>query len=81
MTRPYRVFVSHSSQDRALTDAVCAGLQPSADGRRPGYEVLVDQTELKPGVEWPRYLHEWMARCHAVVLLLWKHDKTPPRSL
>lgn len=71
-----RIFLSHSSKDAALTTAVAEALSPlAADApaaKRPawGYEVLVDQTELKPGVEWPRYLHEWMARADAAVILL-----------
>ncbi len=77
MPGPLRVFISHSSLDHVLTDAVAAGLRPG--GSDPwGYEVLLDQTELKPGVEWPRYLHEWMARCHAAVILLTQNAVRSP---
>jgi hypothetical protein len=65
-----RIFLSHSSLDKALTTAVETGLRPGPGGSDWGYDVLLDQTDLAPGVEWPRYLHEWMARCHAAVLLL-----------
>jgi hypothetical protein len=73
MAGPIRVFLSHSSLDRDITDAVAAGLRPPADGSGWGYEVLLDHTELKAGVQWPVYLHEWMARCHAAVVLLTKN--------
>jgi hypothetical protein len=58
-----RLFVSHSSLDADLTRQVCHRLAAS-------YDVLVDYSELKPGVDWPRHLHEYMAHCHAAVLLL-----------
>lgn len=63
-----RIFVSHSSLDSDLTRQVCDHLA-LAPGK-PGYDVLVDYTELRPGVDWPRHLHEYMANCHAAVLLL-----------
>jgi hypothetical protein len=68
-----RVFVSHSSKDNALTDAVSALLrQPAAGGAGP-LEVLVDTKTLEAGGEWPVQLHEMMADCHAAVVLLTKN--------
>jgi hypothetical protein len=63
-----RLFVSHSSLDANLTRQVCDRLGPAPGNL--GYDVLVDYSELKPGVDWPRHLHEYMAHCHAAVLLL-----------
>jgi hypothetical protein len=65
-----RIFVSHSSKDRELTEEVCAELAPSALAGRAGYDVQVDQRDLEDGKPWPRQLHGWMARCHAGLLLL-----------
>ena len=63
------IFVSHSSLDAKLTQDVCnrisAGSTPGS-----GYRVLVDVESLEADNDWPRYLLEWMARCHAAVLLL-----------
>ena len=64
------VFVSHSSQDRQLTEEVVRLLGPPEGAQGGGYKVLVDYEELKPNVEWPRRLIELMARCHAGVILL-----------
>jgi hypothetical protein len=63
-----RLFVSHSSLDADLTRQVCDRLRPASG--KLGYDVRVDYEELKPGVDWPRRLHEEMACCHAAVLLL-----------
>ncbi|MBL8350157.1 MAG: TIR domain-containing protein [Burkholderiaceae bacterium] len=64
-----RIFLSHSSKDAVLTDAVSAALAASGDGH-PGYEVLVDRDCLKPGEEWPIQLHAMMAYAQAGLILL-----------
>lgn len=65
----FRIFVSHSSKDNALTRDVVASLQkPGAGGRN--VEVLVDIDKLEDGVLWPSQLHDMMADCHAGLLLL-----------
>jgi hypothetical protein len=71
-----RLFVSHSSLDTDLTRQVCNRLAPAST--KPGYDILVDYTELKPGVDWPRHLHEYMAHCHAAVLLLSRNAAASP---
>ena len=63
------VFVSHSSQDKPLTDKVCTALAAALPAAQ-GFRILVDNQDLKPSQEWPRYLIEWMARCHCAVILL-----------
>ena len=65
MTRP-RIFLSHASADRDLTDVVAAHF-PDDD---PDYELLLDSRRLEAGWQWESYLHEWMARCDAGLLLL-----------
>ncbi len=75
------IFVSHSSKDNEFTKKFCQALR-AADAGESGcdpvidyeklqdYDVLVDVDELQAGKPWPKQLHEWMARCHAAVLLL-----------
>jgi hypothetical protein len=75
-----RLFLSHSSKDAALTTAVSQQLRTPAAGtafepiidyeKIPNYDVLVDQERLARGRYWPTQLHEWLARCHAGVVLL-----------
>ena len=75
------IFVSHSSKDNELTREFCQALRGGGAGasgcdpvvdfeKLPDYDVLVDVDELQAGKPWPKQLHEWMARCHAAVLLL-----------
>jgi TIR domain len=76
------VFISHSSKDRALTEQVCAAIGPYLhpavqEDVPPGafrsmvdYELVVDFDKLQDGSPWPDQLHEWLARCHAGLILL-----------
>jgi hypothetical protein len=57
-----RLFVSHSSQDKTLTDAVISALEP-------GFDVLIDTNCLQAGQEWPNQLNAMMAYAHAGLLL------------
>jgi hypothetical protein len=63
------IFVSHSSLDTQLTRDVCdrLGVGSTSDS---GYRVLADVDNLEADNDWPRYLLEWMARCHAAVIML-----------
>ena len=65
MAVPLRIFVSHSSDDAQLAQAVADGLK-----HIPGLAVDIDQSGLEEGKPWRRQLHEWMARCGAGVVLL-----------
>lgn len=65
MTR--KLFVSHSSktaENLVLLQGVCAGL------KQKGFEVLVDRDgQLYAGLDWDLRINEWMAECHAAVIL------------
>ena len=67
-----KLFVSHSSKtptNLALLKEVCARLGPAG----AGFHVLVDQGgEIPAGSDWERRLNEWMAECHAAVILFSK---------
>jgi len=84
-----RVFVSHSSKDRQVTRELCEALRGTDVAPTgyesvvdydvlPDYDVLVDIDELQAGKPWPKQLHEWMARCHAAVILLTESAVTSP---
>jgi hypothetical protein len=81
MSESSLIFVSHSSKDNELTRRFCQALRAEGVGasacdpvvdfeKLQDYDVLVDFDELQAGRPWPKQLHEWMARCHAAVLLL-----------
>jgi TIR domain-containing protein len=61
-----KVFISHSSRADPFAgevrEAVCGGLQ--------GHQVFVDMVVLRPGDEWRAVLYEWLAECHAAVVLV-----------
>ena len=62
-----RVFLSHSShtaEDLAFAREVAAALEAR------GFVVLFDRDRLQPSDDWNQELHEYMAWCHAGVLLL-----------
>jgi hypothetical protein len=63
-----KLFVSHSSKtpaNRKLLQKVCAGL------RQRDFDVLVDRDgQLYAGVDWDLRINEWMAECHAAVILV-----------
>ena len=71
-----RIFISHSTAKddpggQQRLDAIDAALQGVAPA--PAlvlHEVLLDKRRLEPGFEWRAELDEWMALCHAAVLLL-----------
>jgi hypothetical protein len=65
-----RLFVSHSSSDKAFTKQVRDHIVPPRAKRK--YEILLDIDRLDKGRPWEPYLHEWMARCHAGLVLLTK---------
>jgi hypothetical protein len=69
-----RIFVSHSTEK-----ADAGGKQRLLDlkralerlaGKRTGHEVLLDFERLDPAAKWRVVLDEWMATCHAAVLVM-----------
>ena len=69
-----KLFVSHSSKTPADLErlrAVCDGL------KQRGYHLLVDknaefgnrEAQIYPGSDWDLRLNEWLAECHAAVIL------------
>src|SRR5437773_6595925 len=68
------IFISHSTgkDDAAgrqrLLDIEVALKGPA--GAPSGHDVLLDFKRLEPSFKWRSELDEWMATCHAAVLLL-----------
>lgn len=69
-----RVFISHSAKGRA--EPVLADLAGAL--RDGGHEVLLDRSDLKPGVDWRATLNMWMGGCDAAVVLLSEDALTSP---
>jgi hypothetical protein len=69
MSTTPRIFVSHSSRDQALTEAVCAQLGVPTPPH-PGFDVLVDFSWLRPGTEWVPQVHAMMAHCQTALILI-----------
>lgn len=71
----FRIFISHSSH----TDIDRNFVQKLADGlTSAGYKVLLDLRELQAADDWNKELHEWLAACHAGVILLTPHSVERP---
>ncbi|MFF3737275.1 toll/interleukin-1 receptor domain-containing protein [Streptomyces sp. NPDC002566] len=61
-------FISHSTRGDAFATTV---LEKIAAGLRDAnWTPLVDQEDLPPGDEWLPEVVDWLARCHAAVILL-----------
>ncbi len=80
-----RIFISHGTNKddacdlaflRALARELAAGV-PGVPGA-PAHLVLLDDTRLKPGDDWPGILHDFLAECQAAVLVLSKRALTRP---
>ncbi len=65
--RSVRLFVSHATEDwGSTTESVHEALEASDRD----FDVLLDRDRLVKGRDWAPYLHEWMARCDAGLILL-----------
>lgn len=61
-----KVFISHSSRTDPFTSAVRDAVRDGLEG----HEVFVDMDVLRPGDEWRAVLYQWLAECHAAVVLV-----------
>ncbi|MFD7247251.1 toll/interleukin-1 receptor domain-containing protein [Streptomyces massasporeus] len=62
------VFISHSARGDAFAMAVLARIEEGLRGK--SHIPLVDQSDIDPGDEWRPTIVDWLARCHAAVVLL-----------
>jgi hypothetical protein len=58
------VFISHSSQDKAIADAICASL------RHAGMSCWIAPDSISPGADWGRSIIEAIETSQVMVLLL-----------
>lgn len=69
-----RIFISHGTDksspiELGFLDELERQLRvPEAHGQ--AHEVLLDRSRLQAGDDWAGVLHDWLAECHASVLLL-----------
>jgi hypothetical protein len=71
----FRIFISHSShtdEDRNFVQRLRESLT------NKGYEVLLDLSELQAADDWNEEIHEWLAACHAGIVLLTPHSIERP---
>lgn len=64
-----KLFVSHSSkteENLTLLKSVCVKL------REKGFTVFVDKDGFYAGADWDLHINQWMAQCHAAVILFSK---------
>ena len=80
-----RIFISHGTNkddasDLAFLRALAVELATTEPGAPP-HTVLLDDTRLKAGDDWPGILHDFLAECQAAVLVLSKRALTRPLVL
>jgi TIR domain len=59
----YDVFISHSSKNKAIADAVCAGLEAN------GVHCWIAPRDITPGLEWGEAIIEGIRECRVMVLV------------
>lgn len=60
----YDVFISHSSKDKALADAICAGLE------NRGIRCWIAPRDVQPGEEWTKAIVNAIDDCKIFLLVL-----------
>jgi hypothetical protein len=53
----YDVFISHSSKDKVMADAICAGLEAR------GVRCWIAPRDILPGIEWTKSIVDAIANC------------------
>src|SRR5262245_57840107 len=69
------IFISHSTakDDQAGLDrlkSLSAALKTKPGGAASGHDALLDFERLEPAAKWRSEIDEWLAQCHAAVLML-----------
>ena len=58
------VFISHSSKDKVMADAICAGLEAR------GIRCWIAPRDVLPGVEWTKSIVDAISNCKLFLLIL-----------
>jgi tetratricopeptide (TPR) repeat protein len=69
---PHDVFVSYSSQDKPIADAICASLEAK------GIRCWIAPRDVLPGTNYPRALVEAIETSRVMVLVFSSHSNTSP---
>jgi predicted ATPase len=59
----YKVFVSHSSKDKPVADAVCRALEDE------GFHCWIAPRDILPGQDWSEAIIEGLSECSVIVLI------------
>jgi formylglycine-generating enzyme required for sulfatase activity len=57
------VFISHSSKDKTIADAICANLEAA------GVRCWIAPRDIAPGEDWPRAIANAISQCRVMVLI------------
>jgi hypothetical protein len=57
------VFISHSSKDKPIADAICANLEAA------GVRCWIAPRDIAPGEDWPRAISNAISQCRIMVLI------------
>src|SRR5207248_7711666 len=63
------VFISHSSKDKAVADAVCAALEAAGVG------CWIAPRDILPGVDWATSIVKALAAARMMVLVFSRHTQ------
>jgi formylglycine-generating enzyme required for sulfatase activity len=63
------VFISHSSKDKVIADAVCAALEQN------GIRCWVAPRDILPGAYWPTSILKAIAECRLMILIFSRHTQ------
>ena len=69
----YEVFISHSSKDRKIADAVCARLEEDR------LRCWIAPRDIGPGVSWPAAIITALCDCKVMVLVLSQPSNASPQ--
>ena len=69
----FDVFISHSTRDKTIADAVCAALENAAICCR------IAPRDVVPGSDWGASIVEAIDRCRAMVLIFSSSAKNSPQ--
>ncbi len=64
----YDIFISHSSKDKGIADAICAGLESR------GIRCWIAPRDIPPGSDWPTEIVNAISACKAFVLVFSKNS-------
>lgn len=71
----HEVFISHSSKDKPLADAVCAGLESR------GVRCWIAPRDVLPGISWSEAIVEAVEECSVFLLILTSNSNSSKQTI